>query len=72
MDIFKMSKNVQNRNLMGYLKRGVKTFLMGSIKMILWLFTNTPYNIVGKNAEKTVWKRRFLDIFMDFDSLFDS
>ncbi len=28
-----MSKNVQNRNLMGSLKRGVKMFLMGSINM---------------------------------------
>ncbi len=39
--------------------------LMGSIKMNLCPFIITSYNVIGENVEKPVWKRRFLDIFMN-------
>ena len=54
MDIFKMSKNVQNRNLMGSLKRGVKMFLMGVYQDEFMTF----YKYSLQHSRKKRWKNR--------------
>ena len=66
MDIFKMSKNVQNRNLMGSLKRGVKMFLMRSINIKNMTFYNYPLQRCRKKRWKPRLKMTFFGHFYEF------
>ena len=66
MDIFKMSKNVQNRNLMGSLKRGVKMFLMRSINIKNMTFYNYPLHRCRKKRWKPRLKMTYFGHFYGF------
>ena len=66
MDIFKMSKNVQNRNLMGSLKRGVKMFLMRSINIKNMTFYNYPLQRCRKKRWKPCLKMTVFGHFYGF------
>ena len=61
-----MSKNVQNRNLMGSLKRGVKMFLMRSINIKNMTFYNYPLHRCRKKRWKPRLKMTFFGHFYEF------
>ena len=66
MDIFKMSKNVQNRNLMGSLKRGGKNVFNGVYQYKFMTFYKYPLQHSRKNRLKNRLKMTFFGHFYKF------